>query len=306
MTRHLLTWIDWQPAEVEDLLVLADRVRSRPADFGQALSGRLLGLLFLKASTRTRLSFERGVRQLGGDGVFLSAADLQVSRGETMADTARALSIYLDLIMARLGAQSDLEELARHSAVPVINGLTDDSHPCQALADLLTLRDEWQDLRGRKVAYVGDGNNVAHSLIVVAAKVGLSVSLACPEGYRVDRRYLAAAQRQAASTGAVIEEVADARAAVAGASAVYTDTWVSMGQDSERESRLAALSGFAVDAKLMAHAEPGAVFLHCLPCHRGEEVTAEVVDGDRSRVWRQAENRLHAQKAIMLRLAGVS
>lgn len=301
MPRHLLSLLDWMPDDLGRLLDLAGRVKADPTRYAGALANRNLGLLFLKSSTRTRVSFEVGIRQLGGSAVFLSGDDLQLSRGETIADTARVLSTYLDVLMVRLFAHNDLEELARHSSVPVINGLSDDFHPCQALADYLTLVEEWGDLEGRRLAYIGDGNNMARSLVLGAAKLGVEIALACPAGFRLEPEFLDQCRQIAASADAITEHDLPADA-VAGAGAVYADTWISMGQEAERDQRLAAFSGFQVDEDLMARAGTDAVFLHCLPCHRGEEVAAEVVDGPRSRVWRQVENRLHAQKAVLLEL----
>jgi ornithine carbamoyltransferase len=304
--RHLLSLQDWSAAEVNELLDLAELCHREPKRYRTALEGKALGLIFLKSSTRTRVSFEVAIRQLGGYGVFLSGTDTQLGRGETIADTARVLSRYLDLIQARLFGHEDLIELARHSSVPVINGLTDRFHPCQALADMLTLRQCFGELRGRKLAYVGDGNNVAHSLLLASARTGLDFVVASPAGYQVDPEVLAEARRGAAETGARIESVEDPRSAVRGASAVYTDVWTSMGQEKERAERLRAFAGYTVDESLMALATGDAVFLHCLPCHRGEEVSAGVVDGPQSRVFDQAENRLHVQKAVMLRVMGVA
>jgi ornithine carbamoyltransferase len=304
--RHLLSLQDWSAAEVNELLDLAELVRREPARYRSALDGKALGLIFLKSSTRTRVSFEVAIRQLGGYAIFLSGSDTQLGRGEPLADTARVLSRYLDLLMARLFGHQDIVELARHSTIPVINGLTDRFHPCQALADMLTLRQCFGELRGRKLAYIGDGNNVAHSLLLAAARTGLDVAVASPPGYRVDPDVLEEARRGAAETGATIEDIEDPAAAARGASALYTDVWTSMGQEKEQAERLRAFEGYEVDASLMSLATSDAVFLHCLPCHRGEEVSAEVVDGPQSRVFEQAENRLHAQKAVMLRVMGVA
>ncbi|HZI64464.1 MAG TPA: ornithine carbamoyltransferase, partial [Thermoanaerobaculia bacterium] len=238
--------------------------------------------------------------QLGGQGLFLSPRDLQLGRGETVEDTAKVLSRYVDGIVARTYAHQDLVDLARFGSVPVINGLSDDLHPCQALADYFTLREIFGELRGRKIAYVGDGNNMAHSLAFGAAKVGMDLALASPAGYEVSPRYLELARADAAAAGTEIAALRDPAAAVAGASAVYTDVWASMGQEAEAEKRRRDFAGFMVDAALMGRALPEAVFLHCLPCHRGEEAAAEVVDGPQSRVFDQAENRLHVQKALLL------
>ena len=298
--RHFLSIHDLTSAEVEGLFRLAAELKRDPAAFGHALAGRTLALIFQKSSTRTRVSFEAGMAQLGGQGLFLSPRDLQLGRGETIADTAGVLSRYVDGIVARTYAHQDLLDLARFGSVPVINGLSDDLHPCQALADYFTLREIFGVLRGRKLAYVGDGNNMAHSLAFGAAKAGMDIALASPAGYEVSPRYLELARADAAAAGTAISVLRDPAAAAAGASAVYTDVWASMGQEAEAEQRRRDFAGFMVDEALMARAAPDAVFLHCLPCHRGEEVAAEVVDGPRSRVFQQAENRLHVQKALLL------
>jgi ornithine carbamoyltransferase len=296
----LLSIHDLNAAEVDGLFRLAAEVKAEPAVFREALAGKTLALIFQKSSTRTRVSFEVGMAQLGGQGLFLSPRDLQLGRGETVEDTARVLSRYVDGIVARTYAHQDLVDLARFGSVPVINGLSDDLHPCQALADYFTLREIFGELRGRRIAYVGDGNNMAHSLAFGAAKVGMDLALASPAGYEVSPRYLELARADAAAAGTEIAALRDPAAAVAGAAAVYTDVWASMGQETEAEKRRRDFAGFTVDAALMGRALPEAVFLHCLPCHRGEEVAAEVVDGPQSRVFDQAENRLHVQKAVLL------
>jgi len=303
-SRHLISIHDLTAAEVEALLALAAEVKARPHRFRRSLAGKTLAMIFQKSSTRTRVSFEAGMAQLGGQALFLSAGDLQLGRGETIADTARVLSRYVDAVMARTFSHRDVLDLAAHGSVPVINGLTDELHPCQALADYFTLREIFGELRGRKLAYVGDGNNVAHSLLFGAAKVGMDVAVASPPGYEVAPAYLELARADAGAAGIRLETSGDPAAAVDGSSAVYTDVWASMGQEGEAAERRRAFAGFTVDEALMARALPGAVFLHCLPCHRGEEVAAAVVDGPRSRVFDQAENRLHVQKAVLLWLLG--
>jgi len=304
MVRHLLSIHDLAAAEVEGLLRLSAEVKQEPRRFARALAGKTLALIFAKSSTRTRVSFEVGMLQLGGHALFLSSRDIQLGRGETISDTAQVLSRYVDGIMVRTFAHQDVVDLAAASRVPVINGLTDDLHPCQALADYFTLREVFGELRGRRIAYVGDGNNVAHSLMFGAAKVGMDIAIASPAGHKVSSTYLERAQRDAAAAGTRIELATDPAVAVSGASAVYTDVWASMGQEAEAEARRRAFAGFTVGAALMARARPDAVFLHCLPCHRGEEVAAEVVDGPQSRIFDEAENRLHIQKAILLWLMG--
>jgi ornithine carbamoyltransferase len=295
---------DLTAGEVADILDLAVRMKKKPDEYRSALSGRTLAMVFQKSSTRTRVSFEVGIYQLGGQALFLSSRDLQLGRGETISDTAQVLSRYVDGIMARTFAHQDVVDLARFGTVPVINGLTDELHPCQALADYLTLTEVFGELRGRKIAFVGDGNNVAHSLMLGAPKVGMDIAVATPVGFEVTGRYFDLALADAAAAGTKVELTHDPKEAVRGASCVYTDVWASMGQEEEAAERLAAFAGFQVDAGLMADALPEAVFLHCLPAHRGEEVAAEVADGSQSRIFDQAENRMHVQKALMARLMG--
>ncbi len=302
MPAHLLSIADLEEGQLESILDLALELQERPAAHRSALHGKSIGLYFEKSSTRTRVSFEVGMGQLGGQAVFLSTRDLQIGRGETIADTARVLSRYVDLLMLRTFEHGTVVEMAEHARVPVINGLTDELHPCQALADLMTIRQEFGDLRGRRISYIGDGNNVAHSLMIACARGGLDFSIASPPGYEIADKYLELARQLAADTGAGIETGADPHTAAAGAHAVYSDVWTSMGQEKEREQRLADFEGYTVDDDLMARARSDAIYLHCLPCHRGEEVTASVVDGPQSRVFDQAENRMHTQKALMLRL----
>jgi ornithine carbamoyltransferase len=300
MTRHLISIHDLTAAEVAGLFRLAAEVKRQPGRHAAALAGKNLAMIFEKSSTRTRVSFEAGMVQLGGHALFLSSRDIQLGRGEPIGDTAKVLSRYVDGIMARTFAHQTVVDLARYGSVPVINGLTDDLHPCQALADYFTLTEVFGELRGRKIAYVGDGNNMAHSLLFGAAKVGMDIAVASPAGYTVKSHYALLARQDAAAAGTRIELTSDPRQAVRGASAVYTDVWASMGQEDEAAKRLQAFHGFQVDAALMAAARPDAVFLHCLPAHRGEEVAAEVADGPQSRIFDEAENRLHVQKAILL------
>jgi ornithine carbamoyltransferase len=302
--RHLISIHDLSAAEVAGLFRLAAEVKAQPHRHAATLAGKSLGMIFEKSSTRTRVSFEVGMVQLGGHALFLSSRDIQLGRGEPIGDTAKVLSRYVDGIMARTFAHQTVVDLARFGSVPVINGLTDDLHPCQALADYFTLGEVFGELRGRKLAYVGDGNNMAHSLLFGGAKVGMDVAVASPAGYTVKPHYVELARQDAAAAGTSILLTADPREAVRGASCVYTDVWASMGQEAEAQQRLQAFRGFQVDAELMAAAKPEAVFLHCLPAHRGEEVAAEVADGPQSRIFDEAENRLHVQKAIMLWLLG--
>lgn len=302
--RSFLSTRDLSTDEVRGLFDLTAELKSSPDKFRDRLTGKSLAMIFQKSSTRTRVSFEVGMFQLGGQALFLSGRDLQLGRGETIADTAAVLSRYVDGIMVRTYANRDVVELAEHARVPVINGLTDLLHPCQALADYFTLQEIFGDLAGRKLAYVGDGNNVAHSLLLAASRVGMDVSVATPEGFEPEPEILHRAQKDAAAAGIKIEVGHDPQAAVTDASAVYTDVWASMGQEEEAELRRRAFQGFCVDGELMSKALAEAVFLHCLPCHRGEEVSAEVADGPQSRMFDEAENRLHTQKAILLWLMG--
>jgi ornithine carbamoyltransferase len=292
---------DWTGEELERTLDLADELKQQQKRREQhhLLPGRTLGMIFQKPSTRTRVSFEVGIAQLGGTGLYLSAGDLQLGRGETLKDTATVLSRYLDAIMIRTFAQEDVEELARHASIPVINGLTDSAHPCQALADVMTIRERLGRLEGVTVAYLGDGNNVCASLMVAAAKLGLNFRAATPDGYEPSVEAVELAREAAAQRGATIELLADSREAAAGADVLYTDVWTSMGQEQERERRLRDLAGFGIDDELVALANEDAIVLHCLPAHYGEEITEDVLYGPQSAVWDQAENRLHAQKALM-------
>jgi ornithine carbamoyltransferase len=292
---------DWSGSELERVLDLADQLKEQQKRGEQhhLLPGRTLGMIFQKPSTRTRVSFEVGIAQLGGTGLYLSAGDLQVGRGETLKDTATVLSRYLDAIMIRTFAQEDVEELARHASIPVINGLTDSSHPCQALADVLTVRERFGRLEGVTVVYLGDGNNVCASLMVAAAKLGMNFRAATPRGYEPSPEAVEIAHEAAAESGATIDVLDDPREAVAGADALYTDVWTSMGQEEERERRLRDLAGFGIDEELVRLAGAEAIVLHCLPAHYAEEITEDVLYGPQSAVWDQAENRLHAQKALM-------
>jgi ornithine carbamoyltransferase len=288
---------DWSREELLEVLELADELKrlQQTREEHHLLPGRTLGMILQKPSTRTRVSFEVGMYQLGGTALHLSAGDLQLGRGETIKDTAHVLSRYLDAIMIRTFAQSDVEELAAHASIPVINGLTDSAHPCQALADVLTIRERFGRFDGLKVVYLGDGNNVCASLMVACAKLGMSFVAATPPAYRPAEE----AVQIARDAGGSVELLDDPRAAVRDADVLYTDVWTSMGQDEERERRLRDLAGFGIDAELVAQAGDGAIVLHCLPAHYGEEITEEVLYGRQSAVWDQAENRLHAQKALM-------
>lgn len=297
--RDFLNIADFSTDETFALLALAERMRTG-AYTARPLAGKALAMIFMKSSTRTRMSFEVGANQLGGTAHFLSPRDVQLGRGEPIPDTARVLSRYVDGIMIRTFAHQDAQDLATYAHIPVINGLTDLSHPCQVLADVLTMQQHLGDVRGKSVAWIGDGNNMANSWIEAAAHLGFSLRLACPEGYDPDDHFLANARAR----GADVRLLRDPREAVDGVDVVTTDVWASMGQEEEQARRALAFALYQVDAELMARAARHAIFLHCLPAHRGEEVTAEVIDGPQSVVWDEAENRLHIQKAIMAALMG--
>jgi ornithine carbamoyltransferase len=292
---------EWKPSELKQALDLADELKrlQEEREEHHLLPGRSLGMIFQKPSTRTRVSFEVGIAQLGGFGLYLRADDLQLGRGETIRDTAVVLSRYLDAIMIRTFDQSDVEELARHAEIPVINGLTDASHPCQALADVMTIRERLGRLAGVRVAYFGDGNNVCASLMIAAARLGMRFTAATPPGYEPSDDVVAGARHSAVQTGGTVELTHEPREAARGAQVLYTDVWTSMGQDDERERRLRDLAGFGINAELLSLAAPDAIVLHCLPAHYGEEIEEDVLYGPQSAVWDQAENRLHAQKALM-------
>ena len=298
MPRHFLAIPDFTKQELDRLFDLAESMRTG-AYTKKPLAGKSLAMIFTKSSTRTRVSFEVGASQLGGHALFLSSRDVQLGRGEPIPDTARVLSRYVDGIMIRTYAHSDVEQLAQYSRVPVINGLTDLLHPCQVLADLLTVRQRLGTYEGKKIAWIGDGNNMANSWINAAYRLGFELALACPEGYDPDPEILARGQREANVT-----LVRDPNEAAEGAHAVNTDVWASMGQEQEQERREKAFAGFTVNGAVMQRATRDAIFLHCLPAHRGEEVTTEVIDGPQSCVWDEAENRLHVQKAVMAALIG--
>jgi ornithine carbamoyltransferase len=296
--RHFLAIPDLTRAELLALFDLAARMK-QPGYAEKPLAGKTLGMIFAKSSTRTRVSFEAGAFQLGGHALFLSARDIQLGRGEPIRDTARVLSRYLDGIMIRTYDHADVEELARFASVPVINGLTDLLHPCQVLADLLTIRESIGGWEGKAIAWIGDGNNMANSWLNAAGVLGFELRLACPEGYDPDPEIL---ERNRKLTR--ISLTRDPREAARGAHVVNTDVWASMGQEEEQEQRARAFQGYIVDEALMDGADRNAIFLHCLPAHRGEEVSEGVIEGPKSKVWNQAENRLHAQKALMATLMG--
>lgn len=299
--KHLLKMLDLSTEEIMDILNLADQLKyERKHNIEHhLLKGKSLGMIFQKASTRTRVSFETGMYQLGGNALFLSAHDLQIGRGEPVQDTARVLSRYLDGIMIRTFAQKEVEDLAEYGSIPVINGLTDFCHPCQILADLMTIREFKGQFDGLKMCFIGDGNNMANSLIVGGLKVGMKVSVACPEGYHPDKQVLDFAKDFDGF------ELTDSPVkAAAGADVVITDVWASMGQEGEAEKRKAAFKGYQVNDEIMAAANPDAMVQHCLPAHREEEITEKVFEAHANEIFEEAENRLHAQKAVMVKLMG--
>ena len=299
--RHLLKLSDLTPEQILDILNLADQLKyeRKHGIPHPLLAGKTLGMIFQKSSTRTRVSFEVGMSQLGGSALFLSSRDLQIGRGEPVEDTARVLSRYLDGIMIRTFAQQEVEDLARYGSIPIINGLTDYAHPCQVLADLMTIRERKGSFKGLKLCFIGDGNNMANSLIVGGIKAGMAVRIACPADYQPD----AALMDWARQTGD-FDCHPDVLGMAAGADVIYTDVWASMGQEGEAEQRRAAFAGYQVNQAVMDAANTGAMVLHCLPAHRGEEITAEVLEAHADEIFEEAENRLHAQKAVLVRLLG--
>jgi len=299
--RDFITLQDFTQQEIEEMAAAAIGLKGQLAGGipHPILQGRTLGLIFTKSSTRTRVSFEVGIYQLGGYGLFLSDRDIQIGRGEVVQDTARVLSRMVDGIMIRTSSHQDVLDLAHHSTIPVINGLTDYLHPTQVLADLMTIREHKGSWRGLKLAYIGDGNNVAHSLLNGATKMGMHITIASPDGYKPAPEIVAQAQANAAASGGSAVIVTEPAEAVAGADIVYTDVWASMGQETEAVKRQKVFAGYQVNAALMGRAHPNALVMHCLPAHRGEEITEDVIEGPQSVVFDQAENRLHAHKAIM-------
>ena len=312
--RHFLTVDDLAPDELLAVLDLADDLkaqRPRPGTgtavpFGDALAGRSIALIFEKPSTRTRVSFEVGVRELGGHPVVLTSDQLQLGRGETIADTARVLSRFVHAIVLRTFGQDRLEGLAEAGDIPIINALSDLAHPCQAVADLQTIREYRGELRGQRLAYLGDGNNVAHSLLKAGAMTGMHVVVGHPEGYAPDPQYVEEAATLAEFSGGSVTVTTDPKEAAADADVLYTDVWASMGQEHEQAERVVVFRPYQLNAAALDLARPDAIVMHCLPAHRGEEVTEEVIEGDASVVFTQAENRLHAQKALLLTLLGAA
>jgi ornithine carbamoyltransferase len=299
MVRHFLSDLDFSVSEHAAVMALAAQVKKDPKKYRHALDGKILAMIFQKSSTRTRVSFEAGMLQLGGHAIYLSAKDIQLGRGEPITDTGQVLSRYLDVIMIRTFGHDEVEALARSSRVPVINGLDDLLHPCQALADVMTVREHLGTAKGKQLVFVGDGNNVANSLMLAGARNGMHVRVVSPQGFLPKPEMVSLAQKAAAETGATIEATSDL-AGVEGADVIYTDVWASMGQEAEAQKRKLAFHGFEVNNAMIAKAKKSVIFMHCLPAHRGEEVAAEVIDGPHSVVFDEAENRQHAQKALML------
>jgi ornithine carbamoyltransferase len=299
--RDFLCLHDFSPEEISSLLALASVLKQ--VKQCRALADKQLACVFTKPSTRTRVSFEAGIRRLGGSAIVLNASDSQINRGEPISDMARVLSRYVDGIMIRTFAHSDVEELAEYASVPVINGLTDDYHPCQAMADLLTIKEHLGELAGKHLVYIGDGNNMVHSLLFAGAKTGMHVTICCPVDYAPNAEILRAAQADALP-GTRLEVRHDGMTAVAGANVLYTDVWASMGQEAEKEIRNKVFAKYQINREVLAQAAPDCMVLHCLPAHRGEEITADVLEAHADEIFDQAENRLHAQNAIMLALMG--
>jgi ornithine carbamoyltransferase len=300
--RNLLTLDELGPIGLRSLLDLTGRLKRDPSAFRNRLAGGRLGMLFDKPSTRTRVSFESAAWMLGMLPIVLRPDELQIGRGETVADTARTLSLYLNVLAVRTFSQASLEELTAASSIPIINALTNEHHPCQAVADVMTLEESVGALAGIQVAFIGDGDNVCHSLMQAAALAGFELRVATPAGYEPSPAIVSEARRAALATGGSIVLTHDPVEAVSGVDAVYADVWTSMGKEAEQSARKAAFAGFTVDSRLMRQASPKAIFLHCLPAHRGEEVSADVIDGPASRVWPQAENRMHTEGALLYTL----
>jgi len=304
LCRDLVSIRDFTPREIETVLDLAELMKTRPADFRGALAGKQLVMFFEKPSLRTRLTFEVGITSLGGFAMFVDQTHSRLGERESLSDVAHNLERWVDCVVLRTFEHSTIEQVAEHASVPVINALSDLEHPCQALADYLTLQEKFGDVRKIKLAYVGDGNNMAHSLMLAAASLGSRIAVATPKGYEPNKTIVQSAKELAKKTGGRVEVTSDPMVAVAGSDAVYTDVWASMGQEAEAEARANIFAPFRVTEELMQLAAPHALFLHCLPAHRGGEVMAEVIDSPRSVVFEQAENRLHVQKAILLQLLG--
>lgn len=300
--NHLTSVTDLTATDVASLFESASSLKTRRV--WPLLAGKTIAMIFEKPSNRTRVTFEVGMFQLGGHAVYLSAQDIQIGKRESIPDVARNLSLWVDGIVARTFSDATIQELASHSRVPVVNALSDREHPCQALADLFTMREIFPDLCGRKLAFIGDGNNMAHSLMLLCPLVKVNFAIACPDGYRPDHQIYQTAQKLAASAGTIVDCTSDPREAVASASVIYTDVWTSMGQEKESAVRRQAFAGYQVNSEMLSHAPSDAVVMHCLPAHRGEEVSEEVIDGSRSVVYHESENRLHVQKALLVQLLG--
>jgi ornithine carbamoyltransferase len=304
MHKDFLTLENWESASIKELLTLAADIKANPKKFKKTLKRQTLGMVFMKSSTRTRISFEVGMYQLGGQAFFYSPDHLQLGRGEPIKDTARVMSRYLEGVMIRAFDHQMVVDFAEYASIPVINGLTDYNHPCQVLSDFLTIQELKGTCEGQTLTYIGDGNNMVHSLLLGAPKVGLNIRIAHPAGFAPDAGVVERAKAAASAAGTEMTMHQDPKEAVAGSDIVYTDVWASMGQEEEEAERRARFSGFTVDDAMMAAAKSDAHFLHCLPAHRGDEVTDSVMESPKSEVWRQAENRLHAQKAVMATLMG--
>lgn len=302
MKKDFISVLDFSSDELKDLIKLAAKMKKNPKDYRKALKGKTLGLIFEKHSTRTRVSFETGIYQLGGIGFFYGPGQLQLDRGEPISDTAQVLSRYLDGIMMRTHEHSKVTEMAKYASIPIINGLTDFNHPCQVMADALTIKEKFGKLEGLKFAYVGDGNNMAYSLLAMSVKMGMHCSIVSPKDYTLSKDSLTEIFKVAKENNVKVTLTDNIEEGVAGADVVYTDVWTSMGQEAEMQKRLEAFKGFCIDDKVMSYAKDTAIFMHCLPAHRGEEVMASVIDGKQSVIFDEAENRLHAQKAILYTL----
>lgn len=301
MTKDLLKLLDLSGSDINEILNLADQLKYdlKHGIKHEHLAGKTLAMIFEKNSTRTRVSFETGIYQLGGQGIFLSSAESQLGRGEPIKDTARVLSRYCHGIMIRTFEQSKVEELAEYASIPVINGLTDFSHPCQVLADLMTIREHYSTLEGLKAAYIGDGNNMANSIIVGCLKSGMDISIGCLDAYRPDKAVMDFADTVSEHKLVVTSDIYEA---AKDADVIFTDVWASMGMESEKEKRMRDFAGYCVDEKLMSAAKPGCMVMHCLPAHRGEEISEAVFEAHANEIFEEAENRLHAQKAVMVLL----
>jgi ornithine carbamoyltransferase len=302
MYKDFIALTDFNSDQLQEMVDLAIKMKANPSEYRTALAGKTLGMIFNKHSTRTRISFETGIYQLGGIGLYFGPGQLQLDRGEPISDTAQVLSRYLDGIMIRTFKHSDVEDLGRYGSVPVINGLTDYNHPCQVMADMMSIQEKFGKCERRKLCYVGDGNNMAVSLLFGAVKFGMDISIVSPADYTIDRSLIAKVADEANERGCKVVLTESVEEGVSGAHAVYTDVWASMGQEDESAKRMKAFEGFEVNSQVMSWADSDAIFMHCLPAHRGEEVSADVIDGKQSIVFDQAENRLHAQKAVMYTL----